>query len=91
MVTGGFPLQRSVTRSFDFFFSAPEQRDAGDLRRQRALCNVTVRIRAVEITIGSNATAIKQSGISIAFSKHSLKYIILIRSITLSATGKLRS
>ena len=51
-VTGGFPSQRQVVRSFDVFFDyhlnqrlskkAKKSRDAGDLRRHRAHYDVTV-------------------------------------------------
>ena len=44
-VTGGFPSQRPVPRSFDVFLSAPEQmffQDAGDLRHYLAHYDVTV-------------------------------------------------
>ena len=47
-VTGGFLLQRLVARSFDVFFVLrlnngwANKRDAGDLRRHRAHCDVTV-------------------------------------------------
>ena len=47
-VTGEFPAQRSVTRSFDVFFdlrlnkSWVNNREAGDLRRYRAHYDVTV-------------------------------------------------
>ena len=45
-VTGGFPSQRPVTRSFDAFFDltndCANNRDAGDLRRHRAHYDVTV-------------------------------------------------
>ena len=47
-VTGGFPLQRLVARSFDVFFDlrlnngSANKRDAGDLRRHRAHCDVTL-------------------------------------------------
>ena len=47
LVTGGFPSQRSVTRSFEVLFYLrlncwANNRDAGDLRRRRAHYNVTV-------------------------------------------------
>ena len=49
-VTGEFPSQRLVTRSFDAFFDLRLKkrlnklfdRDAGDLRRNRAHCDVAV-------------------------------------------------
>ena len=46
-VNGEFPSQRSVTRSFDVLFDlglngSVNNRDAGDLRRHRAHCDVTV-------------------------------------------------
>ena len=47
-VTGGFPSQRPVTRSFDVFFDLllknawATSRDAGDLRRHRAHYDVIV-------------------------------------------------
>ena len=47
-VTGGFPSQRSVTRSFDGFFECAwtngwtNRRDAGDLKRHSSHCDVTV-------------------------------------------------
>ena len=47
-VTGGFPSQRPVARSFDVFFDLhlndawANTRDAGDLRRHRAHYDVTV-------------------------------------------------
>ena len=47
-VTGGFPSQRPVTRSFEVFFDLPlskrwaNNRDAGDLRRHRAHYDVIV-------------------------------------------------
>ena len=47
-VTGGFPSQRPVTRSFDVFFDLylnkrlRRNRDAGDLRRHRAHYDITV-------------------------------------------------
>ena len=47
-VTGEFPSQRPVTRSFDIFLNAAwtngweNNRDAGDLRRHRAYYNVAV-------------------------------------------------
>ena len=49
-ITGGFPSQRPVTRSFDLFFHLHlnkrlnKQRIAGDLRRQGANYDVTVII-----------------------------------------------
>ena len=49
-LTGEFPSQRAVTRSFDVFFDLPwinswvNQREAGDLRRHRAHYIVTVMI-----------------------------------------------
>ena len=36
MVTGLFPSQWPVTRSFDVFFDLVNNRDAGDLRRHHA-------------------------------------------------------
>ena len=39
-VTGEFPAQKPVTRSFDTFLA--NHRDAGDLRRHRAPYDVTV-------------------------------------------------
>ena len=50
-VTGEFPAQRPVTRSFDVFFDLRliegwvNNREAGDLRRHRAHYNVTVMIK----------------------------------------------
>ena len=54
LVTGEFPAQRPVTRSFDVLFdllwSAPEKngwvnnRTAGDLGRHRAHYDVTVKV-----------------------------------------------
>ena len=42
-VAGEFPSQTPVPRSFDIFFDLRvNKRDAGDLRRHRALCDVTV-------------------------------------------------
>ena len=48
-VTGEFPWQKPVTRSFDVFFdlrlnkrSSKQSRDVGDLRRHRARYNVIV-------------------------------------------------
>ena len=47
-VTGEFPTQSPVTRSFDVFFDLRlnnglvNNRQAGDLRRQRAHYNVTI-------------------------------------------------
>ena len=45
-VTGEFPSQRPVTRSFDVFFDLcngrANNRDGGDLRRHRAHYDVTV-------------------------------------------------
>ena len=44
-VSGEFPAQRPVTRSFDVFFDLRlrvNNREAGDLRRYRAHCDVTV-------------------------------------------------
>ena len=42
-VTGEFPSQSPVTRSFDAFFALRlNKRDAGDLRRHRAHYDVTV-------------------------------------------------
>ena len=47
-VSGEFPAQRPVTRSFDVFFDLRlnnawvNNREAGDLRRYRAHYNVTV-------------------------------------------------
>ena len=47
-VTGEFPAQRPVTRSFGAFFDLrlnkrlSNNRDAGDLRRNRAHCDITV-------------------------------------------------
>ena len=51
-VTGEFPPQRPLTRSFDVFFDLRlngwvNNQDAGDLRRHRAKCNVTVMCRIV--------------------------------------------
>ena len=48
-VTGEFPAQRSVTRSFDFFISAclngwAHIGEAGNLRRHRAHYDVTVML-----------------------------------------------
>ena len=46
-VTGEFPTQRPVTRSFDVFFDLNgwiNNREAGDLRRHRAHYDVTVMI-----------------------------------------------
>ena len=43
-VTGGFPLQRPVTRSFK-----ANIRDAGDLRRHRSHYNVTVMVQVSAI------------------------------------------
>ena len=48
-VTGEFPAQRPVTRSFDdFFYQRPNERlsEAGDLRLHRAHYDVTVMIMA---------------------------------------------
>ena len=42
LVTGEFPAQRPVTRSFDVFFDWVNNRKAGDLRRHGAHYNVTV-------------------------------------------------
>ena len=46
-VTGEFPAQRPVTRSFDIFFGWVNNRQAGDLRRYRAhydvSCNVYIK------------------------------------------------
>ena len=50
LVTGGFPSQRPVTRSFDVSLICAwtngwaNNRDAGDLRRHLAHCNVTVMV-----------------------------------------------
>ena len=50
-VTGEFPAQRPVTRSFDVFFDLPWMNDwvnngeDGDLRRRRAHCDVNVEIK----------------------------------------------
>ena len=50
-VTGEFPAQRPVTRSFDVFFDLRlnegwvNNREAGDLRRHRTHYNVTVMIK----------------------------------------------
>ena len=47
-VTGEFPSQKPVTRSFDVFFDLrlnkrlSKNRDAGDLRRHRVYYDVTV-------------------------------------------------
>ena len=47
-ITGGFPSQRPVTRSFDVFFDLrlnkrlSNNQDAGDLRCQRAHYDVTL-------------------------------------------------
>ena len=47
-VTGDFPSQKPITRSFDVLFDMrldnPNHRDAGDLRRHRAHYEVTVMI-----------------------------------------------
>ena len=53
-VTGEFPAQRPVTRSFDVFFDLAwvknwaDNRDAGDLRRHRAHYDVIVIILSKE-------------------------------------------
>ena len=44
-VTGGFPSQRPVTRSFDFFFLDLRLNDSGDLRRHCAHDDVTVMVK----------------------------------------------
>ena len=48
-VTGEFPAQRPVTRSFDVFFDLRQNkrhnREAGDLRRHRAHYDVIVMIK----------------------------------------------
>ena len=60
-VTGEFPAQRPVTRSFDAFFRLRlnnindwvNSREADDLRRHRAHCDVTVmtnRVRAEKLS-----------------------------------------
>ena len=56
LVTGGFPLQRPVTRSFDVFFficawrnGRANNRKAGDLRRNCAHYDVTVMITHTRI------------------------------------------
>ena len=41
-VTGEFPAQRPVTRSFDIFYDLRVNRRAGDLRRLRAHYDVMV-------------------------------------------------
>ena len=52
-VTCEFPAQRPVTRSFDFFLicawicSWVNNREAGDFRRHRAHCDVTVMVLAI--------------------------------------------
>ena len=51
--TGEFPAQRPVTRNFDIFFDLrlnewlSKAGEAGDLRRYRAHCDVTVMLLAV--------------------------------------------
>ena len=53
LVTGGFPSQRPVTRSFDVFFDLRlYNRDAGDLRRHRAHYDVNV-MRHTFLRIGT--------------------------------------
>ena len=48
VVTGGFPSQRPVTRSFDVFFDqrlnkrSSKNRDAGDVRHHRVHCDINV-------------------------------------------------
>ena len=56
-VTGEFPSQRPVTRSFDVFFDLrPKKRlkkqnndDAGDLRRHLTHCDVTVMVKLLHL------------------------------------------
>ena len=58
LVTGGFPSQKPVTRSFDVSFDLclnkrmRNNRDAGDLRRQRAHYDVTVMCRHIDEQLG---------------------------------------
>ena len=56
-VTGGFPSQRPVTRSFDVFFDlCPNNREAGDLRRHRAHYDVMclpMECWGTQVTCGS--------------------------------------
>ena len=46
-VTGEFPTQRPVTRSFNAFFGDVNNRDAADLRYHRAVYDVTVMLHYV--------------------------------------------
>ena len=56
-VTGDFPSQKPITRSFDVLFDLrldkPNHRDVGDLRRHRAHYEVTVMIMNNHITMTS--------------------------------------
>ena len=67
-VTGEFPSQRPVTRSFKVFLLCPwingwvNNRKAGDLRRRRAHYDITVMVKCV---IGAHARVIYQGTVSI--------------------------
>ena len=55
-VTGGFPSQRPVTRSFDIFFNVrlngwANNRDADDLRRHHANYDVIVMRKVVACSV----------------------------------------
>ena len=50
-VTGEFPAQRPVTRSFDVFFDLRLNGAVGDLRRRRAHYDVTVIRHSNDVTV----------------------------------------
>ena len=60
-VTGEYPSQRPVTRSFDVFCDlrlnnrCVNNRDAGELRRHRVHYDVIVMIQEVQVTTGTKS------------------------------------
>ena len=67
-VTGDFPAQRPVTPSFDVFFDLlicawingwVNNREAGDLRRHRSQCDVTVMQHAILIHANSSGNTVQ--------------------------------
>ena len=68
-VTGEFPAQRPVTRNFDVFFDLRQNKrlskngEAGDLRRYRAHCDVTVMI-VMCVAVDSITQTLKFNGLA---------------------------
>ena len=96
-VTGEFPAQRPVTRSFDVFFDLRlinglvNNRKAGDLRRHRALHDVTVMVTVMVTMLTWLCCALKYASYSPAHCRASCWWVSLWRSRPVLSSSAHRS